>query len=436
MPSQVFNRHYWSARELVVLGVFSAAAKLSTLLVALVGGGMNPVSLLAKNLIFTTLLVVMLYKVRKPGTLALFVLVNMLISMLLLGGSVTLLPAMLLAAGCAEAAMACSGGMRKPWAPCSASRCTISRRKSFRWAFRGCSCARVRPCCMSSSPLWSSATWDRCAGFFPASAPFGSCVMQALSVTEGAVWGGGLHAADTRAKMFVSLLASVATVALSGVEPQMVLFGMSLVYALGMRQFRILLIGYAVLVGMSLLAMGCAFGMSLLIPSMPAFSAVSLVVPFLRMATMLNVILPLAFSCRVQSLLTALKSLRLPFCLYLPAAVMIRFIPTFLHDAKQVSETLRIRGWRMTPWNAFLHPVLLIRLVFTPLLFRSLKTSEELGIAAELKGLGYGEGMRPYRKLVWKASDTWLLVAACLVAAAAVLCQHAVGWAPLEGGMR
>ena len=95
--------------------------------------------------------------------------------------------------------------------------------------------------------------------------------MQALSVTEGAVWGGGLHAADTRAKMFVSLLASVATVALSGVEPQMVLFGMSLVYALGMRQFRILLIGYAVLVGMSLLAMGCAFGMSLLIPSMPAY---------------------------------------------------------------------------------------------------------------------------------------------------------------------
>ena len=74
-------------------------------------------SLLAKNLIFTTLLVVMLYKVRKPGTLALFVLVNMLISMLLLGGSVTLLPAMLLAAGCAEAAMVCSGGMRKPWAP-------------------------------------------------------------------------------------------------------------------------------------------------------------------------------------------------------------------------------------------------------------------------------------------------------------------------------
>ncbi|MFQ8736121.1 MAG: hypothetical protein ACLSAH_08950 [Bilophila wadsworthia] len=48
MPSQVFNRHYWSARELVVLGVFSAAAKLSTLLVRW-WGRMNPVSLLART---------------------------------------------------------------------------------------------------------------------------------------------------------------------------------------------------------------------------------------------------------------------------------------------------------------------------------------------------------------------------------------------------
>lgn len=208
----------------------------------------------------------------------------------------------------------------------------------------------------------------------------------------------------------------------------MVLFGMSLVYALGMRQFRILLIGYAVLVGMSLLGHGVrvrdepadpvharVFG-GVAGGAVPAHGddaerdpAAGLFLPGAEPADRPEEFAP-------------------PFCLYLPAAVMIRFIPTFLHDAKQVSETLRIRGWRMTPWNAFRHPVLLIRLVFTPLLFRSLKTSEELGIAAELKGLGYGEGMRPYRKLVWNASDTWLLVAACLVAAAAVLCQHAVGW--------
>lgn len=115
--SAVPTPRYWSTQELVVLGVFSAAAKLSTLLVALVGGGMNPVTLLLKNLVFTTLLVIMLYKVRKPGTLLLFVLINMLISLLLLGGTVTLLPAMLLAALLGETCVVATGGVERPWAP-------------------------------------------------------------------------------------------------------------------------------------------------------------------------------------------------------------------------------------------------------------------------------------------------------------------------------
>ena len=107
----------WSAHDLVVLGVFSAAAKLSTLVVALAGGGINPVTLLLKNLIFTTMLVVMLYKVRTPGTLVLFVLVNMLVSLLLLGGSVTLLPSMLGGALLGEAAAFAAGGLSRPWGP-------------------------------------------------------------------------------------------------------------------------------------------------------------------------------------------------------------------------------------------------------------------------------------------------------------------------------
>ena len=89
----------WGARDLVVIGVFAATAKLSTVLIAMVGGGMNPVSLLLKNVVFTTLLVIMLYKVRQPGTLSLFVIVSAL------GGNVTLIPPMLVAALVSEAVM-------------------------------------------------------------------------------------------------------------------------------------------------------------------------------------------------------------------------------------------------------------------------------------------------------------------------------------------
>lgn len=95
----------WGARDLVVIGVFAATAKLSTVLIAMVGGGMNPVSLLLKNVVFTTLLVIMLYKVRQPGTLSLFVIVSALVNFLLLGGNVTLIPPMLAAALISEAVM-------------------------------------------------------------------------------------------------------------------------------------------------------------------------------------------------------------------------------------------------------------------------------------------------------------------------------------------
>ena len=110
-------RRLWQVRELVMLGIFSAAAKVSTLAVALIGGGMNPVTLMAKNCIFTTLLVVLLCKIRKPGTLSLFMLVNFIISLMFLGGSITLLGPMLVSAAIAEGLIWLSGGPVKPWAP-------------------------------------------------------------------------------------------------------------------------------------------------------------------------------------------------------------------------------------------------------------------------------------------------------------------------------
>lgn len=96
----------WSAKDLVVIGIFAAAAKISTVLIAMVGGGMNPVSLLLKNMVFTTLLVVMLFKVKQSGTLTLFVIVSTLVNFLLLGGNITLIVPMLFAALLSELLMA------------------------------------------------------------------------------------------------------------------------------------------------------------------------------------------------------------------------------------------------------------------------------------------------------------------------------------------
>ena len=117
MTDTPIRKRHWEARELVLIGVFAAAAKLSSLLIALAGGGMNPVSLIAKNLVYTTLIIVLLTKVPKPGTLLLFTVISMIVSVCLMGGSLTLLPAALVGALLGELCILLTGGAFKLWSP-------------------------------------------------------------------------------------------------------------------------------------------------------------------------------------------------------------------------------------------------------------------------------------------------------------------------------
>lgn len=232
---------------------------------------------------------------------------------------------------------------------------------------------------------------------------------------------------DARAKIAVSLLASVMTIFLAAPEGQFVLFAFSAVYALSMRRPWLLLAAYGIVTALLLLALGCAALVRMVAPSMPPTPAGTMLVPFLRLTVMVNVILPLAFATRLQSLLGSLKSFRLSFYLYIPLAVMIRFIPTFVADMKQIAEALRIRGYRLS-WKGFLrHPVLTVRFISVPLLFRSLKASEDLGIAAELKGLGMGRALRPYKVQLWRRRDFLFVSAALAVAALALACNILLG---------
>lgn len=104
---------YWEMRDLVGIGIFAAVTKVTSILVALIGGGMNPLSLVLKNLVFTTFTIVLLYKVRKFGTLTLFLLVNTIVSMLLMGGGLFLIPPMVAAGLVAESVIWILGGYGK-----------------------------------------------------------------------------------------------------------------------------------------------------------------------------------------------------------------------------------------------------------------------------------------------------------------------------------
>ncbi|MUM78517.1 hypothetical protein GKC30_12810 [Pseudodesulfovibrio sp. F-1] len=107
------KRRHWPVRDLIVIGIFAAVVKISSLIIALVGGGMNPLTLIVKNAVFTSLLVVLLHKVPRLGTLTLFVGVSAVVSLLLLGSGAILLPMSLVAALFAEMVITLFGGYRR-----------------------------------------------------------------------------------------------------------------------------------------------------------------------------------------------------------------------------------------------------------------------------------------------------------------------------------
>ncbi len=106
--------HYWDTESLVVVGLFTALSKAVSLMIALMGGGMNPFTLFLKNGVATALLVVMLARVCKFGTLALYVCVGQVVSFLIAGGGMSLLfPSFLVAALLSDAVIAVFGGYRR-----------------------------------------------------------------------------------------------------------------------------------------------------------------------------------------------------------------------------------------------------------------------------------------------------------------------------------
>ena len=237
-----------------------------------------------------------------------------------------------------------------------------------------------------------------------------------------------LAGADARTKFGVAALTAVLALAASSAAAQLALFFATLLYALLLKRPKLLALLYAALVAMTALALGCALVLDEFIPALSGLSVKALGIPFLRGASMMNVVLPLALTSRVEDLLDTLERLRLPFAVFLPTAVMLRFIPTFAADVRQVWETLKIRGWPMSPAMLFLRPALSARLLLIPILFRALKSSETLGIAAELKGVGSAERTAPASARALTTIDARVIAAAAiacaLVAAAEIFLPH------------
>lgn len=98
-----------NASDLVFIGVFAAAAKISSVVIALAGGGIDLLALIAKNIIVAVLLVVLMTKVNKRGALFVCMLVSSIVGSLLSGSAMMLAPSAIVGALVGEMFF------RRPW---------------------------------------------------------------------------------------------------------------------------------------------------------------------------------------------------------------------------------------------------------------------------------------------------------------------------------
>ncbi|MCG5529888.1 energy-coupling factor transporter transmembrane protein EcfT [Halorhodospira halochloris] len=229
-----------------------------------------------------------------------------------------------------------------------------------------------------------------------------------------------LHLLDVRTKMLISVLAAVVVIILSEIWLLASLATLTLGYVLISKRYAPVAIAYCLFAILWLLAFGFMHGMSLALPRFGYPDMQSLIAPFLRSLVLLNTLLAMALSSRIQGVMSSLKALRLPYWLYIPAAAMVRFIPAFIEDIRQIVESLEIKGYRRSPFFLLRHPLIGLRLLFIPLLFRALRTSDELGMAAELKGIGYSRKVSRLNsdRMGWR--DFVLLTFAVLITSAAL----------------
>ncbi|VFQ46111.1 energy-coupling factor transporter transmembrane component T family protein [Desulfoluna butyratoxydans] len=239
--------------------------------------------------------------------------------------------------------------------------------------------------------------------------------MRALFAADAVQERSHVHRLDVRTKILISLVASMAVIFIKSPLAMGFLALASALYVLELGRYGLVAVCYMAIGLMWVMALGFMALIHRMAPTIPASGVGAMAVPFLRTVIMINTVLALALSSRIQTVLTALKSFRLPIWIYIPAAVMIRFVPTFIRDVQQIHESMRIRGYNLRPLFIVRHPVLSVRLLVAPILFRALRSSDDLGIAAELKGVSRTNTMVSYKTQAFSRADAVAFIGLVLI---------------------
>ena len=225
---------------------------------------------------------------------------------------------------------------------------------------------------------------------------------------------------DPRVKLTLCIVGSLGTIAMKSPYSLGLILAASTAMALTAARPRTIVQVLIFTTVMMLVSLGCSWLISLAVPDLFHWDALSLSVPFLRMLVVVTLLMLLALSTPAQVVSRLLQYMKIPGFLQLPLSVIIRFIPSFMDDCKQIGEAARLRPGRsfMLAWRSLV----------VPLIFRTLASADDLAVAAELKGMSALR--RPTLPSLGKLRrlDYIILFSALIILCAAIALQV---WGPM-----
>ena len=105
------------------------------------------------------------------------------------------------------------------------------------------------------------------------------------------------------------------------------------------------------------------------------------IIPFMLMGTVIQK------QKNISEITMALEHMRLPRGIILSIAVMFRYFPSIKDNFFIIIDSMKLKGLYTSKRAAVIHPIRTMEFIIVPMLFKSLRTAEELSCAALVKGI-------------------------------------------------
>ena len=85
--------------------------------------------------------------------------------------------------------------------------------------------------------------------------------------------------------------------------------------------------------------------------------------------------------------ISAMQTMKFPNAVAILFIVILRYMPTLREDYGYLKDSLKIRGIKTSGIEFFIHPIRSLEFMIVPILFRSIRVSEDLSTSVLLRGI-------------------------------------------------